>query len=399
MQLLFVASLTSLAAVLADDTSPDVVGTIDAVTQIYHQQAQDQHHQQMTSTLPIAASNSDFQSDHSNTKNRRKRRGIFGEEYSGDNGCSYYWKDVAVGKRCHSFYDDMDIGPKEKNRKKKRIGFLHFGRINQSSVFERSTNKGIQGEFDSGGHEEDHPLRTKLWEINLNWSLFAPKSKRLSCSSAGQRGKSLEMELHPEGYCRLIEDASNRNNSTSNAKILGIGRWKKRPWGVTIVVRPLLVPKSSLCAGKSNANDDTRYDNKENTEKSKHLFIVDEATEFVFHARGFHWNGFGSNPKLTQGTILLQKRIKEGNCFSWWKSSTLTCSSIFPLWPEEVSGEVGDEEIITNTDKLGSTYSNMLKSSRILNMIRSDKSNCVNGRIQRRWFRPVVGTFTATGII
>mmetsp|Transcript_18978 Transcript_18978/g.52937 ORF Transcript_18978/g.52937 Transcript_18978/m.52937 type:complete len:442 (-) Transcript_18978:102-1427(-) len=407
IQILFVASLTTLtaaaaAAAIANDASDGVVETLSGGTQRWEQRDQYQPHRQGTLVFPTTAFTNDFRSDHLKADKRRKRR-WFGVDYKKDgvsenNDSNHYWKEMRKESTRDNFYDDLDNGIQETHCKKKRMDFIHFGRIEQKSIFE-----GMQGNHhnnnndDDENEDEDHPLRTPIWKINVNWSLFSPKSSALFRQSVGKHGRSLEMELHPEGYCRMVEGTS----SASNRSVLGIGRWKKRPWGVTVVVRPLLVLESCTATTTSEITNDAtrRLDGESTLMENKNLLIVDEDTEFIFHAKGFHWNGFGSNPKLTQGTILLQKQNKKDYCFTWWKSTTSAYSSILPLWPEEVSGEEADDGIVTNANDLGSTYTNVIKPANILNTIRKAKRNGVNTGNRRRWFRPVVGTFTATGLM
>eukprot|EP00536_Pseudo-nitzschia_multiseries_P000806 jgi/Psemu1/179548/e_gw1.10.14.1 len=383
-------------------------------------QLQRQPQRREISVLPTTAFNSEFIADQSNTERRRIRRWFGGGHTNNGASCasendySPYWKEARNEHAYNNFYDDLD---KEKNCKKtERMDMFHFGRIEQSSIFE-----GMQGNHHRNSNsnsndddeDEEHPLRSQTWKVNVNWSLFSPKTSTSRCS-AGQRRRNIKMELHPEGYCRMIgvpsasasastSAASNRSdeNEAVSASVLGIGRWKKRPWGVTVVVRPLLVPES--CRGATTPemanNARRRRDGEKTWEENKNLVVVDEDKEFIFHARGFHWNGFGSNPKLTQGTILLQKRIKKDGCLNWWKSTCSAYSSILPVWPEEVSGEHLDGGIMTNFNDLGSTYSTLLKPGKILNTVRNFKLGGRSTGNGRRWFRPVVGTFTATGII
>jgi len=324
-------------------------------------------------------------------KNRPNRRSLFGkgryDDDRVDSASSTYWKEIA-----HEFNqrssDDRDAPISKENRLKHRLGLFHFGRIGLLSAYEGHKNNELDDKDDD---KEEHPLRSNLWEMNLNWSFLSPNSKVLFPSREGKlrrRGNTVRLELNPEGYCRIIEKTSienNRDQDRSESLVLALGRWKKRPWGVTIVVRPLFVPQQSPSSATELNNDGAiRYEKQACSKENRNAGIIDEQTEFIFHANNFHWNGFGSNPKLTQGTILFQKpKIQKNIC--WWKSTQLAYSSILPLWPEEASGGNDDDNMVVNrSDVFGKVYSDM---RRLLGI-----------STQRRWFRPVVGTFTANGI-
>lgn len=309
------------------------------------------------------------------------------------------WKEIVDGTNHQNSYDERKGSIIPKHLLKNRLGLFHFGKIKKSSLFDGNNKKESNKKTDN---VEEHPLRTNLWEMNLNWSFLSRSPKVFSPASEWKmkrRTKSVKLELDPEGYCRIIEKPSinaNKDKTSSNSPVLAIGRWKKRPWGVTIVVRPLFALRSSSDTTNLDVNGKRRdHGHKSHSKKIKKDDIIDEQTEFVFHANGFHWNGFGSNPKLTRGTILFQKQKKNNRC--WWKSTTLAYSSILPVWPEELSGETGDDTVgVGGGDGLGTVYSDLLRFSRIFGVKNSNRNSIST---QRRWFRPVVGTFTARGVI
>ena len=347
----------------------------------------------------------------SGSENRTNRRWFSGidrrhDDRDGINSDSSYWKEVVDRNNNHkNSHDYMEGSNIQKHRPKNRLGLFHFGRISQLSVFEANNNNSNNNNNqlnNDNSNKEEHPLRTNLWEMNLKWSYLSPNSKILSRTSERKRKrreKVVQLELDPEGYCRIIESTITKNNhdqDCSNSPVLGIGRWKKRPWGVTIVVRPLCILESSLDSTNVDDDGDRRRDNKTYSKDKKNGNIIDEQTEFIFHANNFHWNGFGSNPKLTQGTILLQKQKKKKKNTCWWKSTTWAYSSILPVWPEELSGENDDDQAVANGARdisFGSVCSDLLRFSGIFNV--GNKSNIST---RRSWFRPVVGTFTAKGI-
>mmetsp|Transcript_26424 Transcript_26424/g.58188 ORF Transcript_26424/g.58188 Transcript_26424/m.58188 type:complete len:433 (+) Transcript_26424:141-1439(+) len=394
LKFLLVVLLTAICAATPDGNHPTTISTIGATGL----------EEQVYSEIPANNLNHRppcFQSNHRDTNNNRNWRWLFGKNRRDDdtdnNDYSCYWKEIR--QEHPNFFDDKLCKNSIEHLLKNRLGVLHFGRVKLSSMFDGETNNSV-----GNNEEEEHPLRTDLWNMNLKWSFLSPGSKIMSRGSRTRKRRLREisalMELHPEGYCRMIEDTSdgnNKDNENSDRLVLGIGRWRKRPWGVTIAVRPLLLPKLSLesAADPIVSQDDGNgiFWNDAAAKRNKNLRIIDEGTEFIFHARNFHWNGFGSNPKLTQGTILLQKQKKKNNGIRWWKYSSWAYSSILPVWPEEVFGENhNDESDVDSSDTLGS---GQLDLQRLFDFFNSRNNDSVIGR---RWFRPVVGTFSAKGV-
>mmetsp|Transcript_7595 Transcript_7595/g.18284 ORF Transcript_7595/g.18284 Transcript_7595/m.18284 type:complete len:275 (+) Transcript_7595:44-868(+) len=102
---------------------------------------------------------------------------------------------------------------------------------------------------------EEHPLRTDLWGLQVQW---------FRGSSPIQSRKTLKMEFHKNGQCRLLS-----NDEGDNGKVLGIGSWNSRPYAVGFSV---------------------------SCEEGKYIFTSQ-----------LHHNPFGKHPKLQQGTILFEK--------------------------------------------------------------------------------------------
>jgi len=333
----------------------------------------------------------------SNTGNDSKttRRWIFGRGRQYDIGNSDFpsshWKEIIENDDRQNSDNDTEGSILQRQNLKNRLGLLYFGRIDLLSAFERSNSN--THSLNKSDNIVEHPVRTNLWEMNLEWSFLSPNSK--------MKERAVKIELHPEGYCRIIGNNDRKNlkeGDCINLSVLGLGRWRKRPWGVTIVIRPLFIPKSSLEPTKFDDDGDGRQENKACSKENKEIAVVDEGTEFIFHAKNFHWNGFGSNPKLTQGTILLQKQRNNNHNTHWWRSTTWSSSSILSLWPEELSGNDGEEDrvVASGSGSWGSVHSELLGFLGNLNFHRSERKSAST---HKRWFRPVVGTFIAKGIL
>lgn len=315
-----------------------------------------------SATIPVATSDK-----FSTSKSIKRKDGVF----------SSSWTEITELKNQNSAGTGFRGSILLRQVMNNRPGLFHFGKIDQLSKVEGDQNKKTDKKV---GDTEEHPLRTSIWELDLKWSFLSQKPKILSPTydtRANRKGGNLKLELDREGYCRIFESVGSidsKDEGSPGSTVLAIGRWKKRPWGVTIVVRPVSMPKPSTSASSHGTTS-----------------RIDDQNEFVFHANNFHWNGFGTNPKLTQGTILFQKQKKNGNS-CWWKSTTLANSSILPIWPEELlSCEDGSDKLVG-----GNRASNLLSLSGILQMA-NQKNKSLTGR--PNWFRPVVGTFTAKGIL
>ncbi|CAJ1943587.1 unnamed protein product [Cylindrotheca closterium] len=121
-------------------------------------------------------------------------------------------------------------------------------------------------------NEEEHPLRTDLWRLQVQW--FRRAGGKMSLLQKSHNSKTyLHMEFHKNGRCRLL--------SHDQQQVLGVGEWNEKPYAVWFCVRVLLL-------------------GKEEEEKD------DDNHKYTFTAQ-LHHNPFGKHPKMQQGTILFQK--------------------------------------------------------------------------------------------
>jgi hypothetical protein len=134
--------------------------------------------------------------------------------------------------------------------------------------------------------EIEHPLRTDKWEFNIRWTK-GKESHELQLVNGTQQ--LLRMDLHRSGYVRVWSKL--KPPVTSSRTPIAIGRWFKRPWGVSVVVRPL---------EKSNSMSPAGYNSSSSLSISQNL-------GWVLFASSFHKNPFGKQPKLMHGTILQQR--------------------------------------------------------------------------------------------
>lgn len=109
--------------------------------------------------------------------------------------------------------------------------------------------------------KEEHPLRTDLWGLQVQWF------RRGGSRRPMQSHKTLSMEFHKNGQCRLLSDADANITSPS---VLGIGSWNSRPYAVWFSV---------------------------SCEEGKYICTAQ-----------LHPNPFGKHPKMQQGTILFERK-------------------------------------------------------------------------------------------
>jgi hypothetical protein len=388
-----------------------------------------------TVSLPMAAFNfrsADCTRSIATENNKRKLRLNFRRNNDNDNDSCNYWKEIVDDKNTNEYtnlsynHEDDNNQRRKRRQRKRRLRLLHYGKIQLLSRYDGNSNND-DDDYDYSGSQDDssqkeieeHPLRTQIWEMDIKWSFLSPKKSNTFKRKQKQtqtQGKKIRLELHPEGYCRIIEEVANKPSSNEKGNkqqqqqqqqaeniisenvVLGIGRWNKG-WGVTIIVRPLLL--TPLATAPSADNSNNGKGSLEARKKNINIMRIDEETEYIFHARDFHWNGFGLNPKLTRGTIILEKRNSNNNNninnICWWKSpASSRYSSILPIWPEELLGEE-----VTNTggNEEGSISDGYLRPTSIAKRLFSFTMNHSNNRARRRLFRPIVGTFSAKGII
>jgi len=235
------------------------------------------------------------------------------------------------------------------------------------------------------------------------------KSPKNSLPFNAQR-KNIILELHPKGYCRMTEVAtlmqgkrelplsqlitkrgrsktpkkkSKRNDDCIRDLLLGIGRWKKRPWGVTIIVQPVPI----VLVYDGIIHDDAFTMATEG--------IIDENIEFVFHAKEFyHSNRSGTmmtkeepNPKLQRGTIMIQnfkkhEKIKSSDDIFCWKSTTSSYTSMLPISQKE-------KFVVPSQHNILDSMNDIVYEVFCRNYFGTDCG----------WFRPICGTFSARGIV
>ncbi|KAG7339682.1 hypothetical protein IV203_025274 [Nitzschia inconspicua] len=205
-----------------------------------------------------------------------------------------------------------------------------FGRFRACDRYE-----GLDREMQNGEKSKhiEHPLRTDRWQFDIRW-----KRKGMSIQKLGRENdtqQDLRMDLHRSGYVRVSCDQIYSTDFSHEIPI-AIGRWFKRPWGVSIVVRPLTWSAIST----------------EATSESLSSLIASQNLEWVFFASAFHCNPFRDQPKLTQGVVMRQR-------------------------PERGIGAIVEESDDT---------------------IFSSRTRPLSWVFRLQWFRPVVGTFSAHGI-
>jgi len=121
------------------------------------------------------------------------------------------------------------------------------------------------------------------------------------------------VEFHPSGCCRVMnkccsnDDHGNTSNSDDFCDILPVvamGHWTKHPWGVIISLQPLQwATTNATTTDEQDDNDDFA-----SNQQQRLVQYSSQQHEILMYASAFHWNPFGRQPKLTQGTILLQPR-------------------------------------------------------------------------------------------
>ena len=333
-----------------------------------------------------AATAADDEDDDESKKkiaSKRKRWKSRSSRKDGANSPISYWKEIldqntGLSTTSRSLHYGCVVRNTNENENKGRHK-LHFGRMqlctanddddeNSISLTENGDTKNCQG------GTTDHPLRTELWEMNIEWfnllMVMMPKKSKntLTMQTRTKSRNKITLELNSEGYCRIIEVQKNKADSLSRGRkrsthktnqpaatgalvditsssssryknikikrtcskkengeeesddehlsVLGMGKWIKRPYGISIHVRPVVTttaPGTDLNFDKRKAN--TELATQLNTRNT--IINIDESVEYIFHARDFHWNGFGSNcpPRLTRGTILLQTKKKTHQIF------------------------------------------------------------------------------------
>jgi hypothetical protein len=234
---------------------------------------------------------------------------------------------------------------------------------------------------------------------------------------------------YPTGYCRVFlkdnidnicdtnSNEDNENNKNDNKKIpIGIGRWMKRPWGITVRIHPLELIDASSTMDDQNNNQSRRFlsSDPNRNQTIPALLKLDTHREYILCASAFHWNGFGKQPKLTQGTILQQKPNSQQQ-----RRRTSMVSSSWWIWYENEDDDdyerYYDKMITRDHNGPGRPSSSSpntptLKRKLLEYYQRSDRlvvarnvigwvcSRRVNAPHLNQWFRPVVGSFSGKGV-
>ena len=273
-----------------------------------------------------------------------------------------------------------------------------------------------------------HPLRTNQWEFNIHWfhhhHHHYPQNKNKSSNNMmmirEKKTTTVIIELdYPTGYCRVFPKEINDNDKKKNIPI-GIGRWTKRPWGITIRIHPLEVVDSTsrMAEGQDDNNQKRRFSSSDNNPA---LLKLDPQREYILCASAFHWNGFGEQPKLTQGTILQQKpnsyqeqQSKNNRMLSssWWIWYENEDDDDYESYYDKmvtrvhnargrpvISSSSSSSNMPTLKGKLLDYYqqSNRLVVARnVIGWVCSRRVTIPN--FHGQWFRPVVGSFSGKGI-
>jgi hypothetical protein len=178
--------------------------------------------------------------------------------------------------------------------------------------------------------ETEHPLRTDKWEFTIRWTKGEETHELHQVNGTHQL---FRMDLHRCGYVRVWN--KELLCASSSQTPIAMGRWFKRPWGVSVIIRPLETSISPSPAGDDSSSS----------------LSISQDHEWVLFASYFHKNPFRKQPKLKQGTILLQRP---------------------KLW-------LFEEEEGADSNK-------------------SMQTRCLRWKRHQQWFRPVVGKFSAFGV-
>ena len=271
-----------------------------------------------------------------------------------------------------------------------------------------------------------HPLRTNQWEFNIHWfhhHRHHPQNDNKSSSKMmmlrEMKTTTVIIELdYPTGYCRVFP--RNKNN---NEFPIGIGRWTKRPWGITIRIHPLEVIDSSSIISEQHDNNNQkrrRFSSSDTSNKNQNnpvLLKLDPQREYILCSSAFHWNGFGEQPKLTQGTILqqkpnLQQQSKSNRMLSssWWIWYENEDDDDYERYYDKMITRVHNEpgrlsltSSSSNTPTLKGKLLDYYQQSNRLVVARNVIGWVCSRRVtipnfHGQWFRPVVGSFSGKGI-
>jgi hypothetical protein len=288
-----------------------------------------------------------------------------------------------------------------KLKKRPRSKLVLWGAFEPSDPFQTPAEDGRF--LSQRSQENQHPLRTDIWEFDLKWFKFpffvVRMDRHLNESQISHRGPAtsvkLHIELHPSGLCRaMISKTSNPSKSDhlsvkrtsrwtsllrpfsrtskrdrpASSLPVAYGNWKNKPWGVIIRLCPL--DWNSI---DDNDDDDDRGQKVGSELKGKRrrkTTITAERTarlvssqEYILTAKAFNYDFYGSKPTLSQGTIVWvdkSKRVKKMQ------------NNGRPI--------VMERDVYSDVPLVDRAYFGNLGWG-------------------KQWFLPVVGTFTATGAL
>ena len=158
----------------------------------------------------------------------------------------------------------------DKDSSTKRRPLFWCGNINDDMTSSSSSSSGNlfrwrrhNNNNNNNKQVAEHPLRTDLYQLNVSWMGFKERFQK-------SYPKTIQVEFHPNGFCRLYSD-ENIITSSNNA-ISDIGTWMVFPWGVW-------------------------------------FNIHHDGFDYTFNA-ALHLNPFGKHPKLMQGTIIKSRNTR-----------------------------------------------------------------------------------------
>jgi hypothetical protein len=225
---------------------------------------------------------------------------------------------------------------------------------------------------------EPHPLRTDTFELSIHWTRGRERRQR-----QGHFSKRMQVEFHPNGYCRsrsiLVDDddevmtssigmipsggGGSSSSSTrgqphrSSPKIkraitFGIGKWQVFPWGV--------------------------------------MFTIHDNNQVNYRFYGdLHLNPFGKQPKFTHGVVLREEEEE----FEPVATTTTTLlggdSTTTTFNYDEVEEEENDDFLLEQL------LQSEQQQQQLHHRRRRDSSSYKKNSIP--WFRPVVASFSGVG--
>jgi hypothetical protein len=232
---------------------------------------------------------------------------------------------------------------------------------------------------------EPHPLRTDTFELSIHWTGRRERRQR-----QGHFSKCMQVEFHPNGYCRsrsiLVNDDNNEATTTSSvgripsggggsirrgpphhsspkklkrAITFGIGKWQVYPWGIMFTI----------------------HDNNQ--------------VNYRFYS-DLHLNPFGKQPKFTHGLVLRDEEEELEPVATTPTSSLLIggdrpSTTSFSYYNGEEEEEENDDFVLEQLIQ----QSEQQQQQQLHH--RGSSSSNDNSKKSIPWFRPVVATFSGVG--